>query len=261
MNSTDRFSSSRIFYFYLILVSFIFCVPGFARGSVPLINPTVISQFPHDNEAFTQGLLFHDGFLYESTGLYGESTLRQTEITSGTVVRQVELPDELFGEGLTRINERLIQITWKEQRALVYAIDSFEVINEYTYEGEGWGLTFDGDYILMTSGDHYLQFRDPFSFELVQKLPVTLNGRPLARLNELEFIEGNVYANIWGEDFIARIDPQTGQVTSLIDCRKLIPAASRQRENVLNGIAWDQENRLLYITGKNWPSLFAVSID
>jgi glutaminyl-peptide cyclotransferase len=221
----------------------------------------VVESRPHDPEAFTQGLVFHDGHLYESTGLRGQSTLRRVNVETGEVERQVELDEQYFAEGLAVVDDRLIQLTWRAGVALVYDIDTLEKIDEHEYTGEGWGLCYDGERLVMTSGNDRLQFRDPQTFEKLGEVRVARAGRPLRRLNELECVDGVVYANVWMDDHIARIDPETGRVTAWIDASDLLPRDARHGgEDVLNGIAYLPDSGHFLLTGKNWSRIFEVEL-
>lgn len=227
-------------------------------GEVKQLVVEVINTYPHDPGAFTQGLLFHDGKLYESTGKYGKSSLREVELESGRVLRKVPLPDQYFGEGLELVGDLLYQITWKENTAFVWNIHTFEQVNQFHYPGEGWGLTYNGEHLIMTTGSTNLYFRDPDTFDLVHTQPVTLNGQPLRWLNELEYVDGIVWANVFMQDKIVAVDPQTGRVLKVVDCTGLLEPEVRRRVDVLNGISWDPERETFHITGKYWPMLFEV---
>lgn len=221
----------------------------------------VVRELPHDPGAFTQGLVWFDGSLYESTGIAGESELRQVDPESGAVLRRVALQEDLFGEGLALVGDRLWQLTWQNGVALEYALESFELVARHTLEGEGWGLCSDGTEFWMSDGSARLQRRSTTDFSLVGQLPVSLRGRAQAYLNELECAEGWIYANVYGSDAIVRIDPLTGAVVAVIDARGLLKSEERQRlaaGEVLNGIAYDPERGSFYVTGKRWPKLFEV---
>jgi glutaminyl-peptide cyclotransferase len=219
--------------------------------------------YPHDSGAFTQGLVYTDAWLYESTGLEGQSSLRRVELGTGRVDARVELEPDLFGEGLALVGERLIQISWQQGRALVWSLDSLQLEREFTYEGEGWGLCHDGTRLVMSDGSSVLQLRDPHTFELLGTLDVRHEGHPVTRLNELECVNGDVLANVWYESRIVRIDGQTGTVTAIIDASELLAhpdVANAPDADVLNGIAYIPERDRLLLTGKLWPSLFEVSL-
>ena len=222
--------------------------------------PKVLETYPHDAGAFTQGLLLEDGHFYESTGLYGQSTLREVIPETGEVLREVNLPSEYFAEGLTLVGNRLIQITWKEGEALVYNLDTFEQTGTLPYEGEGWGICFDGEDLVMSDGSATLTRRDPETFAVLGKTEVKLNGQPVTMLNELECVGGFVYANIWQSDKIVKI-AASGQVTQEIDASTLLSDAERAQlgpDAVLNGIAYDPDAKTFYLTGKLWPKVLEV---
>ena len=203
----------------------------------------------------------HDGALYESTGLYGRSTLRQVEIDTGKVLRQTDLPKTLFGEGLAWVDGTLVQLTWKEGVALVYDPKTFEKVREHPYTGEGWGLCFDGLQLIQSDGSHQLTFRDPVTFAVTRQLPLFHDGQPLTALNELECVGDKVYANIWMTDRIVEIAKHSGAVTAVIDAGQLLTGEERTRigsNAILNGIAHDPSNNTFLLTGKLWPKLFRV---
>ncbi|PJF35466.1 MAG: glutaminyl-peptide cyclotransferase [Candidatus Thermofonsia Clade 1 bacterium] len=218
---------------------------------------------PHDPSAFTQGLLVHNGFFYESTGQYGASRLRKVDMHTGEVLQQIALSPDFFGEGLALVGERLIQITWREQVAFVYDLETFEPLETFTYVGEGWGLCYDaeGDALYMSNGSHFLYVRDPKTFEERRRLEIILDGVPIRNLNELECVGDSIYANIWFSDQILRIDKHTGRITAIIDASNLLTPEERQAvgmSGTLNGIAYDAENERFFITGKLWMWLFEV---
>ena len=230
-------------------------------AAVPVHGFDVVRAYPHDAAAFTQGLVYRDGFLYESTGLTGQSTLRKVEIESGRVVQRREMAADVFAEGLTIWNNTLVQLTWQHRTAFVYALATFAPQSTLAYEGEGWGLTHDGSRLILSDGTAVLRFLDPSSGRETGRVPVTDGGRPIVDLNELEFVRGSVLANVWHTDRIAVIDPATGNVTAWIDLTGLRPAASRQDpEAVLNGIAYDEARDRLFVTGKRWPRLFEITV-
>lgn len=231
-----------------------------ANGETAKVHAVeVVKEYPHDSRAFCQGLVFHDGELYESTGHYGESTVRRVELETGRPKRVVNLGDRHFGEGLVLWDDHLVQLTWRARVAIVYDKDTLRRQRTFRYTGEGWGLTHDGTHLVMSDGTATLRFLDPESFEVVRRLRVTEGGRAVDKLNELEFVRGEVLANIWYDDRIARIDPKTGNVLGWIDCSNLYPNR-RDRDDVLNGIAWDPEKSRLFVTGKNWPKLFEIRV-
>jgi len=232
-----------------------------AVAPTPTIQPRVLAEYPHDSDAFTQGLVHYKGSFYESTGLRGRSSLRRVEPATGSVVLDVELAGTEFGEGLARVGDRLIQLTWQEHVAHVYDLETFQLASDHAYEGEGWGLCFDGHKLVMTDGSDQLFFRDPESFELLGSQPVTDAGVSVTQLNELECAYGLVLANVWMTDSIVVIDPKTGHVLQRVDARGLLTDTERASADVLNGIALDDTTGHFYLTGKLWPTLFEVELD
>jgi glutamine cyclotransferase len=233
-------------------------------SSQPAVQPAslrvqVVRTYPHDRAAFTQGLLWRDGLLYESTGLVGRSSLRKVELGTGAVKQQTAVPPPYFAEGLADVGNRLFQLTWQHGRVFVYDKSTFNRVGELGYEGEGWGLCHDGTSLVMSNGSDALTVRRPDTFAISRTVRVTLGGRPLDRLNELECVGGQVYANVWQTDSIVRIDMKTGRVTAQIDASGLLPAAERAGADVLNGIAYDPADKTFLITGKLWPTLFRVT--
>ena len=233
--------------------------PPLARAATPVQGFKVVKSYPHDPDAFTQGLFFHDGFLYEGTGLRGRSSIRKVEIETGRVVQAVELPAEFFGEGITQWGDRLIGITWQEQTAFVLDLKTFKLWRKFNYAGEGWGITHNERELVMSDGTPELRFLDPATFKETRRVRVTADGRPVEMLNELEWVEGEVWANIWQSDRIARINPKTGAVTGWIDLAGLLPNR-RGSDDVLNGIAYDAAKKRLFVTGKLWPKLFEIQL-
>lgn len=232
-----------------------------ATEHVQTLVPEVIEAYPHDSGAFTQGLLLHDGYFYESAGQYGQSNLRQVDPESGEVLKQVDLNAQFFAEGLAQVDDRLIQLTWREGAAIVFDLESFEVVNVFQYTGEGWGLCYDGTNLYLSDGSSQLFVRDPQTFDLVNVINVTMRGEDVPRLNELECVGDTVYANIWQTDYIVQIDKETGSVLARIDASDLLTSEERsQMESsaVLNGIAYDPDEDVFYITGKYWSKLFKV---
>jgi glutamine cyclotransferase len=221
----------------------------------------VLNVYPHDPEAFTQGLIFRDGFLFESTGQYGRSTLRKVELKTGRVVQQHRLDPVYFGEGLAEWNEQLVQLTWRSQIAFVYDLVSLSPRRMFGYSGEGWGLTHNQREFILSDGTDTLRFFNPNTFRETRRLIVRDGNTPVENLNELEYVRGEIYANIWHSDKIARISPQSGQVVGWIDLNGLMSAAYKlEPEAVLNGIAYDAANNRLFVTGKLWPRLFEIQV-
>ena len=210
--------------------------------------------------AFTQGLAIEAGRLYEGTGLYGASTVRRVNLMSGRAEKQRALGERYFGEGIAILGGRLYQITWMNGAAVVYNLDTFEVERTMQYDGEGWGLTHDGKELIMSDGSATIRFRDPQTFAVTREIEVRDNGMPLAMLNELEYIDGEIWANIWYDDRIARISPADGKVLGFIDLSTLYPKSARGSEAVLNGIAYDAAAKRLFVTGKNWPQLYEIEV-
>lgn len=230
-------------------------------GPPERLRVQVVRRFPHQTDAFTQGLLWHDGFLYESTGLRGQSSLRKVRLESGEVVERREVEPRLFAEGLALVGDRLIQLTWTEGEAHVWSLDGFRHRRTFTYEGEGWGLCHDGRALVMSDGSDRLTFRDPDTFRVLRQVHVREDGRPVDNLNELECVGSSVYANVWQTDRILRIDARTGRVTAVINAAGLLTEDERMQTDVLNGIAWIPERQHFVITGKNWPYLFEIELE
>ena len=228
---------------------------------VQSLSVQVHRAFPHDTSAYTQGLLWWDGKLYESTGQYGRSDLRRIDPATGDVEQEVDISPAYFGEGLARVDDRLVMLTWKAQRAFVFGLERFDERQTFRYEGEGWGLCNDGRRLVMSNGSNRLTFRDLRSFEVLGDIAVTLRGFPLTQLNELECVGGAVYANVYQTDFLVRIDPETGRVTHYIDAAGLLTREESRGVDVLNGIAFDPGAKTFYITGKLWPKMFEVTFE
>lgn len=221
----------------------------------------IVNVYPHDPTAFCQGLVFHQGFLYESTGQYGDSSLRQVELETGRVLKQVQLDDRLFGEGLTVWNNQLVQLTWRRELAIWYDAETLQETKRVRYTGQGWGATCDSQHVITSDGSSVLRFRDPDTFQVVRQLRVRRRGWSVRNLNELEYVNGLILANVWHRDYIVGISPKTGNVTAVIDLSGLFPPAQRpDREAVLNGIAYDEQGDRLFVTGKNWPKLFEIRL-
>ena len=241
----------------------------------PVVTPdprvarfTVVKSWPHDPGAFTQGLEFEKGRLYEGTGGEGKSELREVALETGDVIRMATLPSNLFGEGITVLGNRVYQLTWKAQKGFVYDLATFKRVSEFSYEGEGWGLTNDGTSLIMSNGTASLYFRDPSTFAVKRTLEVRDGDKPLSQLNELEWVNGEIYANVWQSDSIVRINPQSGAVVGWINLRGIFSASDRGRYlqpgqalDVLNGIAYDDSTRRFLVTGKWWPRIYQITID
>jgi glutamine cyclotransferase len=234
--------------------------PPAADGRPVEYGYEVVRSFPHDRGAFTQGLLFRNGSLLESTGNYGFSSLREVELATGRVLKQVGVERTYFAEGLAVVGDRAYQLTWKERKCFVYDADTFRPLQEFTYEGEGWGLTTDGRVLVMSDGSSRIRFIDPQDFRVLRTIDVTESGRPVDRLNELEWIQGEIFANVWQTDRVVRIDPATGVVRGVIDFTGLLPATERANADVLNGLAYEPATGRLLVTGKWWPRIYEVRI-
>jgi glutamine cyclotransferase len=220
-----------------------------------------VDVFPHDRNAWTQGLTYVDGSLYEGTGRLGESSLRRVELETGKVLQITALPDELYGEGIAAFGDRIFQLTWHARLGFVYDRQSFDLLETFRYPTEGWGLTHDGEYLIMSDGTPTLRFLQPDTLAETRHLDVHDAGNPVTWLNELEYVEGEIYANVWQSDLIARIDPETGSVSGWIDLADLLSPEDRgETLGALNGIAYDAENRRLFVTGKLWPKLFQIEL-
>lgn len=247
-----------------VVLATLLAVLGTAMAEAPVepkfYNYRIVNTFPHDTSAFTQGLFFEDSVLYESTGMYGESRLRKVALESGKTLQSVSLPTHIFGEGAVAWGRNIVVLTWLSGAGFVFDRDTFEKKQTFSYTGEGWGLTHDGSRLIMSDGTSVLRFLDPDSFEETSRLTVTFRGKPLPHLNELEWVDGEIFANVWMSDAVVRIDPETGAVTGLVDLRGLRPEESSAVEHVLNGIAYDDETGRLFVTGKYWPLLFEIEL-
>jgi glutaminyl-peptide cyclotransferase len=230
-----------------------------ATQTVPHYTYNIVSTYPHDSNAFTEGLIYSDGSLYESTGLNGASSLRRVDLTTGTVKQQISLPYEYFGEGIATVNNTILQLTWQSNIGFIYDKNTFSLLGNFSYPTEGWGLTYDGKQLIMSDGTDHLYFLNPTTYQRTGQVQVIDGNNAVLNINELEYIKGDVYANIWQTNTIAIINPDTGQVKSWIDLKGL-PAPSPNGNNVLNGIAYDQTSDRLFVTGKNWPNLYQIKL-
>jgi glutaminyl-peptide cyclotransferase len=232
-----------------------------ATDTVTNYTYEIVNTYLHDPGAFTQGLVFLDGALFESTGLNGQSSLRKVDLASGEVLKKVEVPAEYFAEGLTVLGDHAYQLTWQSHKGFVYNRESFEKEKEFSYDGEGWGLATDGKSLILSDGTDQIRFLDPATFAVTRTIDVRFKGRPVTQLNELEYVKGEIFANVWQTDFVVRIDPASGLVTGVIDFTGLLPPQDhRINTDVLNGIAYDPATDRLFVTGKLWPKLFEVRL-
>ncbi len=264
--SGAKFLSNRNWWIALPIVAglLLFAVVSLAMpgdAPIPVHAVTVVARYPHDSAAFTQGLVVEAGVIYEGTGHYGQSTLRRVDLETGVVDRSMSLSADYFGEGITLLGEQIFQLTWQEGVCFLYDKQTLAPAGTLRYSHEGWGLTNDGQHLYLSDGTSTIRVLDPKTLKPVRRIRVKQGRRLIDKLNELEFVDGEIYANIWYSDRIARIDPRSGDVLGWIDCSQLYPAASRpDREHVLNGIAYDKQTDRLFVTGKNWPHLFEIEV-
>lgn len=246
-------------------------IPVKTNGPAPVDTYEIVKTYPHDPKAFTEGLFFYNNFLYESAGEYEQSTLRKVELETGKVVQQYKVPREYFGEGTTIFDNRIYQMTYQENTGFVYDADDFKLIRQFSYKGEGWGLTHDDKELIMSDGTHVIRFVSPENFQTEHTISVFLeDGKPLMNINELEYIKGEIWANVWHseksnilgkENQIVRIDPNSGKILGWVDFSGISPDDSkRDPENTFNGIAYDAENDRIFVTGKNWKKLFEIKV-
>jgi len=236
---------------------------GSAQAALPVYGFIVKNTYPHDPKAFTQGLFYRDGHLYESTGLNGQSTIRKVDLKSGKVLQKADLPADVFGEGSAAVGNNLVGLTWTSQVGYVFDLKTFKLKQTFKYQGEGWGLASDADKLYMSDGSAAIRVLDAKTMKELRRVQVTANGEPVPRLNELEMVDGQLYSNVWGSDVIVRIDPDSGKVVGLINLAGLLPQNERgagQVDAVLNGIAWDAKGKRLFVTGKLWPKLFEIEL-
>ena len=230
-------------------------------AATPTDTFQIVSTFPHDRDAFTQGLLVHNGVLYESTGLEGHSSLRKDDLATGKVDKKVDVSAAYFAEGLAQWKGKLYQLTWKAHKGFIYDLDTFQKTGTFGYTGEGWGLTSDDTYLILSDGTSQIRFLDPQTFAVKRTITVSDRGAPIDQLNELEYIKGEIWANVWQTDYIVRIDPATGKIKGWLDLTGLLPASDRFPDtDVLNGIAYDATKDKIYVTGKLWPKIFEIKV-
>jgi glutamine cyclotransferase len=233
-----------------------------ARADVPVFGYEIVNTYPHDAQAFTEGLFYLNGFLYESTGLERQSTIRKEKLETGEVLQKVDVPPQYFGEGIVNWRHHLISLTWKSEVGFVYDLNTLKVQRHFAYKGEGWALTQDGKRLIMSDGTPDLRFLDPDTLQETGRITVTYDGRPVRQVNELEWVKGRIYANVWETNVIVLIDPVRGDITGVVDLAGLLGTAGRPpgRDSVLNGIAYDSIHDRLFVTGKNWPKLFEIRV-
>ena len=231
-----------------------------SRNEAPIVKHTVVRSYPHDRQAFTQGLFFMEGQLWEGTGLEGRSSIRRVELETGKVLQNHEIGAQYFGEGLAPFGNQLFELTWKDGMMFVYDKTSMKLQKVYRYKGEGWGLTTDGKQLIMSDGSSALTFLDPATMNKVSTIHVTDRGKEVADLNELEWIKGEIWANIWRTNLIARIDPKTGRIKSFVNLTGLLSPLEAGGTDVLNGIAYDAKGDRIFVTGKLWPKLFEIKV-
>jgi glutamine cyclotransferase len=245
-----------------VLLALIFLAGRSVADGIVAYDYQVVAVYPHDRSAFTQGLLIKDGDLYESTGQRGHSSIRQVDLATGGLVRKHDLDDRYFGEGIVDWNDQLIAVTWQSGTGLVFQLEDFRELKSFNYVGEGWGLTRDHEKLIMSDGSDKLRFFDPDTFEEIGSVAVTFRGKRVRNLNELEWIEGSIFANVWNSDLIVQIDPETGEVNGLLNLTGLLPESEqiRGQTDVLNGIAYDAEAKRMFVTGKYWPKIFEIEL-
>jgi glutaminyl-peptide cyclotransferase len=245
-----------------VALSFLVLVACAARAAVPIYDVDVVHTYPHDVSAYTEGLFYLNGFLYESTGLEQHSSIRKVRVDTGAVVQKIDIPAQYFGEGIVNWRGHLISLTWKSHVGFVYDLASLKVQRQFQYEGEGWALTQDGKQLIMSDGTPELRFLNPETLHETNRIQVTLDGKPVRNVNELEWVKGEIYANVWETNWIARIDPRDGHVRGMINLAGLLQPSDQVSgpDSVLNGIAYDAKGDRLFVTGKNWPKLFEIRL-
>ena len=233
-----------------------------AQVSVPIYSYQVVHTYPHDTQAFTEGLFYLNGFLYESTGLERQSTIRKVRLETGEVVQKIDVPPQYFGEGIVNWKQHLVSLTWKSGVGFVYDLATLKVQRRFSYPGEGWALTQDGTRLIMSDGTPELRFLDPVSLKETGRISVTYNGTPISSINELEWVKGRIYANVWHTNLLVIIDPTSGIVTGVVNLAGLLSPSEQPPgpDGVLNGIAYDAQHDRLFVTGKNWSKLFEIRV-
>lgn len=250
----------RVVILSMFLIAGVLSLSACADAKVKHYKAKAVAEYPHDTQAYTQGLFIHSGQLYETTGLHGESSLRKVELESGAVTQRVNIANKYFVEGSVILSDRMYVLTWSNKVAFIYNPSNLEYISTYSYPREGWGLTTDGRHLIASDGSSSLYFMKE-NFAVVKRLNVNMDGRPVRMLNELEYIDGKIWANVYMTDLIVIVNPETGKVEATIDASELLPDALRTPQtDVLNGIAYDKEGGRIYLTGKNWPKIYQVEL-
>lgn len=252
--------------FLRLLAACTFCLTSFAyaQGGIPVYGYKIVQTYPHDIHAYTEGFFYRDGYFYEATGTVGESSVRKVDIKTGKVLQQVGLPQPYYGEGIVAWKNRLIELTWQSHQGFIYELNTFKRVGQFKYPGEGWALTENGHHIYMSDGTPTLRILDPQTLKQIGKIDVTAEGKPLANINELEWVKGKIYANVWLTHDIVQIDPATGHVVGVINLTGLGPKPGEDTvdpsNDVLNGIAYDAKHDRLFVTGKRWPLVYEITL-
>jgi glutamine cyclotransferase len=259
---------AMILVFFCVSFVGVFAQNNFLRTDSPLLKTrspisriSVVNVYDHDPRAFTQGLVYHQGHLYESTGLYGKSALMKKDLSSRKVLKAHQMPAEYFGEGIAILDGKIYQLTYQNETGFIYDLETFKITGQFSYRGEGWGLTTDGRYLMMSNGSSIITFHDPGTFKIIRRIQVKDGDTSIGRINEMAFVKGEIWANIFMEDVIVRISPQTGKVTGWIDLSPLYSYLPRNSQvDVLNGIAYDRQAERIFVTGKFWPKIFEIQL-
>lgn len=259
MNLIKINSKLSVILLLVFIIFFNLTVLAVNLEQIPKLKYKVLNTYPHDPQAFTQGLEIYKDNLYEGTGLYGRSSLRKIKLASGKILKEINLNNNFFGEGITILNNKIYQLSWNENTAFVYDLN-FNLIHKFKYQGEGWGLTNDNTNLIMSNGSKYLFFRNPKTFNIIKKIAVHNNNNEIKNINELEYLNGFVYANIWQTDYIIKINVDNGKIKSYLDLKNILNQDYDKKINVLNGIAYDKKNNSFLVTGKLWPKIFRIKI-
>lgn len=259
MNLIKINSKLSVILLLVFIIFFNLTVLAVNLEQIPKLKYKVLNTHPHDPQAFTQGLEIYKDNLYEGTGLYGRSSLRKIKLASGKILKEINLNNNFFGEGITILNNKIYQLSWNENTAFVYDLN-FNLIHKFKYQGEGWGLTNDNTNLIMSNGSKYLFFRNPKTFNIIKKIAVHNNNNEIKNINELEYLNGFVYANIWQTDYIIKINVDNGKIKSYLDLKNILNQDYDKKINVLNGIAYDKKNNSFLVTGKLWPKIFRIKI-